>query len=114
MKPTKDEIADLRKQISEKREAKGLTYAQIARISGVHSSQVWRICNDKFRTISRNVVEVCRVLGVETETVAVPPFESEPWWLDIEQSVRSLWDGTPEGARKIAKMCATVAELRSS
>ena len=113
MKPTRKQIRDLEKQLSRARKRNPLTNAEIGQLASVHPSQVGRICNGNFRTISNNVVQVCRVLGIELETVAKPARKRDTSWLRLESSIRNLWDQTPEGARRIAKILDKIAELCS-
>ncbi|MBV5268591.1 MAG: helix-turn-helix transcriptional regulator [Afipia sp.] len=49
----------------------GKSYAEIGRIAGVHGSQVSRICKGEFETLSQNVVQVCKVLGLPMAEVAL-------------------------------------------
>ena len=111
MKPSREEIGDLRKRLRSARKKKRLTDTEIGRLAGVHPSQVGRILRGDFRTLSHNVVQVCRVLGIELATVATAADTRDAAWSRLEESVRKLWDETPEGARKIAKMIEAIAEL---
>lgn len=79
----------------------------------VDQSQVWRICTGKFHTISNNVVQVCKVLGVQMETVQIRPGEDDASWRRLETSLRNLWDQTPKGAKRIVKVLDSMAEWRT-
>ena len=113
MKPSKREIEDLRQRITSRYETDGRSYAEIGRLAGVHASQVGRICSGQFRTISTNLVQICRVLGVEVETVTLRSGQGDASWGQLEVSLRNLWDETPAGARRIAKILDTMAEWRA-
>src|SRR3546814_8133471 len=91
----------------------GLSRAEIGRLSKVHPSQVGRICSGEFKTISNNVVQVCKVLGLNLETVTAPATKADASWSRLEASVRGIWDNTPEGAEKIARMLDTIGQLRA-
>lgn len=92
------------------RKKAGLSLTEIARISRVHSSQVSRICRGEFTTVSANVVQVCKALGLPVEEVALP-IESS-----LEQQLQSgiveLWDKTPNDAKRLMKLLKNLSELR--
>ena len=111
MKLTDEEIRDLRSSLSHRRLKLGLTYADVGKLSKVHPSQVWRICAGEFRTKSNNVVQVCRVLGIKTESIAGPQLSDDPSWRQLEKSLRGLWDHTPEGAKRISGILDSMARL---
>lgn len=113
MKATPDELATLRRRISIARERKPLGNVEIARLSKVDASQVSRIVRGEFKTISHNVVQVCKVLGLKVEMVAPPAGGKDAAWSRLETSVRRLWDESSQGAEKIAVMLDTIAKLRS-
>ena len=113
MKPSALEIGALKMRIVEQYKAQTLTYAEIGRMSKVDQSQVYRICTGKFRTISNNVVQVCKVLGVQVETVQTRSGEDDPSWRRLEMSLRNLWDQTPKGAKRIIKILDSMADWRT-
>jgi transcriptional regulator with XRE-family HTH domain len=112
MKATSDELATLRLRISAARGRKRLTNAEIGRLSNVDAGQVSRIVRGEFKTVSHNVVQVCKVLGLKIETVTTPSRRRDAAWAKLEASVRRLWDDSPQGAERIAAMLDTIAELR--
>lgn len=113
MKLSTLEIGDLKMRIRERYEAQTLSYTEIGRMSKVDQSQVCRICTGKFRTISNNVVQVCKVLGVQVETVQIAPVDDDASWRRLETSLRNLWDQTPKGAKRIIKILDSMAEWRT-
>lgn len=114
MKPSEREIGELKERISAQCKLRGLRYAEIGRLARVHPSQVWRICAGEFRTVSNNVVQVCKVLGVEVETVKGPDRDGDDSWDRLEGSLRNLWDRTPEGARRLKRILDAMAKLGNS
>ena len=113
MKPSAAEISDLKVRIMEQRKARALSCAEIGRMANVNPSQVWRICTGEFCTISNNVVEVCKVLGVEMDTVQIASVDDDASWKRLEMSLRNLWDQTPNGAKRIIKILDSMAEWRT-
>ena len=111
MKPSSKQIRDLQRRISRARSERNLSYADIAKMSRVHASQVSRICSGAFKTFSNNVVEVCKVLHVK-----VPRLEEEDDmdadWAKVNSSLRQIWDQTPEGAESIRRVLDAIANLR--
>ena len=113
MKPTRLDIEKLAGRLRSARKRQRLTDTEIGRLAGVHPSQVGRICAGEFRTLSHNVVQVCRILGIDLATVAKARDKRDAAWAKLEASVRRLWDKSPEGASKLARLLETIAELRS-
>lgn len=91
----------------------GLSYAEIGKASQVHSSQVSRICRGNFKTLSHNVVEVCKALGLETEVVklAEPPKDQNA--RKLARCVLKVWDKSPEDAKRIERFLRDLAQLRN-
>lgn len=112
MKPSRNQIEELRSRISEARRKTGLTNAEIGRLSEVHPSQVGRICDGKFKTFSNNVVQVCRTLNVELPQLELPLSYGGVEWAQAESSMRKLWDETPEGAKAIMRMLNAIAAVQ--
>lgn len=113
MKATTEQLADLKRRITEADAKSGLTRAEIGGISRVDPSQVSRICRGDFKTISHNVVQVCTALGLEIERVRTLATREAASWSRIEASARSIWDKTPEGAEKIARVLEVIGQLKS-
>ncbi|NOT39075.1 MAG: helix-turn-helix domain-containing protein [Alphaproteobacteria bacterium] len=91
----------------------GLNYSDIARISNVHASQVHRICSGRFQTLSHNVVQVCKALGLDE-----PPFGktkmTDPDQARIESTAVALWDRSREDADRIVRLLRQLSDLRRS
>lgn len=113
MKATVNQLESLRKRIATARAADSSSDAAIGDISGVHPSQVGRICRGEFKTISHNVVQVCKALGLKIESAALREVGDDLAWLKLESSLRKLWDETPEGADRIARVLDTIGALRA-
>jgi transcriptional regulator with XRE-family HTH domain len=109
MKMGRAEIADLRKRLQFALEKQQLTAVDIGRLAGVHPSQVGRICRGEFRTMSHNVMEVCRVLGVDA--AAQPASESDAAWALLERNLQKLWEESPDRARRMAKLMEAMTQL---
>ena len=114
MKATEEELAALKEEIAGAFGSRCLRKVEIGRLARVDPSQVGRIVQGDFKTISGNVVQVCKVLGLKIETVTTPAGERDLAWTKLESSVRRLWDDSPQGADRIATMLDTIAELRSA
>ena len=114
MKPTSKLLDNLQKNIAEAKARSGLSQAEIGRISRVHPSQVARICSGRFRTLSHNVVQICKALGVSVPRLEPDVDGLPPEWAAAQSSMRRIWDETPEGARTIAKLLNAVADLQAA
>lgn len=60
--------------------------------------------------MSHNVVEVCRVLGLDP-AVAKPATESDAAWALLERNLRELWEDSPDRARRMAKLMEAMTKL---
>lgn len=113
MKPTRKQLSALQKRISDNHAKSGLSNADLGRLVNVHPSQVARICAGEFKTISNNVVQICRILKVKA-----PKIDEEPGmdteWQKANASLRRIWDETPEGAARIRRMLDAVADLHAA
>ncbi|MEO1167934.1 MAG: hypothetical protein AAFW97_04390 [Pseudomonadota bacterium] len=112
MKATAKQLAALQEQIAAARAQTTLSDTEIGDISKVHPSQVGRIVRGEFKTISFNVVQVCKALGIAIESAPRNVSEENDAWLRLEASLRGLWDKTPEGAERIVKVLNTIGALR--
>ena len=112
MKPTNKQLCELQKRISSKYAMSKLSKADLGRLASVHPSQVGRICTGDFKTISNNVVQVCRVLKVKVPKVD-EEIEIDTEWAKANASLRRIWDHTPEGAAIIRRILDAIADLRA-
>ena len=110
MKLSRVEIEDVRRRLRSALKKQQLTVTEIGRLAGVHPSQAGRICRGEFRTMSHNVVQVCRVLGLDP-AVAKPATESDAAWALLEQNLRKLWEESPNRAKQMARLMETMAKL---
>ena len=110
MKPTCKQLDSLRVEIANAKNLRGLSYAEIARKSSVDPSQVTRICHGQFKTLSHNVMHICMILDVKVPKPEPRSSDVDPEWAGALASMRKLWDETPEGAKKIARMLEAIAE----
>lgn len=87
MKPTSKQLSVLQRRIASRYSASGRSNAEIGRLASVHPSQVGRICAGNFKTVSANVVQVCRVLGVKVPKM-VESAKIDPEWAKANASLR--------------------------
>jgi len=112
MKPTGKQLSDLKKRISRGYVKSSLSKADIGRLAAVHPSQVGRICTGEFKTISNNVVQVCRVLKVRVPRILEDP-DMDTEWAQANASLRRIWDQTPERAVVIRRVLDAIADLHA-
>jgi transcriptional regulator with XRE-family HTH domain len=110
MKLSRAEIDDLRSHLRFALKKQRLTAAEIGRLAGVHPSQVGRVCRGEFRTMSHNVVEICRVLGLDPGG-ARPASKSDAAWAQVERNLRELWEESPDRARRMARLMEAMTRL---
>lgn len=111
MKPTSKQLSALQRRIADRYSVSGRSNAEIGRLASVHPSQVGRICSGNFKTVSANVVQVCRVLGVKVPKMAESA-RMDPEWAKANASLRRIWDQTPQGAATIRRVLDAIADLQ--
>jgi hypothetical protein len=111
MKATEKELRELKNRIAHAHAGAPLSYAKIGRNCGVHPSQVSRICRGGFKTISHNVVQICKELGIEMTVVVFDRME-DAGWSKVEASARRLWEKSDKNADHIAKLFDVIGQLR--
>jgi transcriptional regulator with XRE-family HTH domain len=112
MKSTPSELKALKRRIAELAAKEGLSYAEISRICGVHSSQVSRICRGEFRRISQNVLQVCSALGLSV-SLATPDTQSDRGWRQVEASARRLWEVSDRDSDRVSRVLEAIGTLHS-
>lgn len=112
MRSTPAELKALKRRIAKAAAKEGLSYAKIAGICGVHSSQVSRICRGEFRTISQNVLQVCSVLelSVPLATIGTP---SDRGWRQVEASARRLWEASDRDSDRLTRLLEVIGAFRT-
>lgn len=110
MKLSRSDIDDVRNRLRSAVKKQRLTVTEIGRVAGVHPSQVGRICRGEFRTMSHNVMEVCRVLGVDPAETK-PATERDAAWAALERDLGKLWEDSPDRARRMTKLLDAMAKL---
>jgi hypothetical protein len=113
MKPSSPQLQEVRSRIATAHRRKGLSNAEIGRMANVHPSQVGRICGGDFKTFSHNVVRICKALDVRVPRLE-PSGKSDAAWVQVQSSIRRIWDETPEGAKAIARMLDAVADIKKA
>lgn len=103
---------NLKSDIWDRLEASGLNYSEIGLIARVHPSQVSRICRGEFKTLSHNVVQVCKALGVEIGAIMIVEPADDALAQSLKRSVLEVWDQTPTDAKRLVRFLHDLAELR--
>jgi len=111
MKATEKELTALKRDIAEARRKRVLRIADIGRMANVDASQVSRVVRGDFKTISSNVVQICKVLGLELETLAAPADGHDIGSSRLHAGVRRLYEKNPQIADRLATVLETIADL---
>ncbi len=110
MKATEKELQSLKGRIAKANAEKGLSRSYLGIMSGVHASQVSRICRGDFKTISYNVVQVCKALGLKVSVIeASSPPDAD--WSKVQASARRLWEKLDRNADQISKLLEAIGDL---
>ena len=100
--------------IQERVAASGLSYSEIARVSEVDVGQVSRICRGQFKTVSQNVVQICKALGLTMDTPQDALPTSDPHFRRLQNGLYKLWDQTPEDADRLLQLLMQLDEIRQA
>ena len=84
--------------------ATGVTQCQLEESTGIHQSQISRILQGRFKQASKNVLSLCKFLGID----ASPPLRSSP---RLERAVCNLWDGTPRHETVLLRLIEAVSQV---
>ena len=110
MKLSRAEIEQVTQRLRSALEKQRLTVTEVGRLARVHPSQVGRICRGEFRTMSYNVMEVCRVLGLDPASDK-PATKGDTTWAMLERDLSELWEESPERARQLARAMDAMTKL---
>jgi predicted XRE-type DNA-binding protein len=113
MKIATEARENLAAKLKQSVEQQSVSFAEIARSTQIHPSQVSRICRGEFKTMSWNLVQICTFLGVEGFATSSPK-RSEPARQRLERSVVALWDQTPADADRLIKLMRNLADIRGN
>ena len=117
MKLGQESSAALAEVLETQRKAAGLSYAALGRRAKVHPSQASRICRGEFSTLSGSVVQICSVLKIDPgspklrDAKQAKPAQEEQLVQAAAQSVLALWNGTPDGAKRVVRLLEAIAAL---
>ena len=83
----------------------------IARLCGVHQSQVSRIAAGQFETLSSNIIKICMELGFDVERYRFHP-AYDAVRARLAEDAFAIWDGTAEDAVAVGRLLRDIARLR--
>lgn len=113
MKPTSKQISVLQTRIAKRMANDPMSYADIARATGVDPSQVGRICKGDFKTFGDNLVQICRILKVKVPRIS-PKEDVDREWSKVHASVSRICREHPDGAKLIGRVLDAIADLQGS
>lgn len=82
---------------------------EIQRKSGVHQSQISRIRRGRFNRASRNVLAICKAIGLSPPIKKGASYPGVPEV--IKKAIDAAWDGTNEQAMHYAKLISLAGKL---
>jgi hypothetical protein len=117
MKLGREERENLTHQIRQAWQRSELSVSMLAKSSEVDAGQASRILEGKFKTLSGNVVQICKILAIDphevvTKRLTPDQAKTRAAWARLEGSVRRAWDNTPQGAELLARVIDAVAKVR--
>lgn len=90
---------------------KNLKQRELAKHAGVHQSQISRIINEDFKTISKNVKKLCNYANINPDIAKksdVKPQENH----ELMEAIESVWDGiSTKKAKALAKVIKSLKGL---
>jgi transcriptional regulator with XRE-family HTH domain len=111
MKPTSKQISTLQVRIAKRLANDPISYADLARATGVDPSQVGRICRGDFKTFSDNLMQICRVLKVKVPRIS-PKEDVDREWSKVYASVSRICREHPNGAKLLRRALDAIADLQ--
>ena len=109
MKLKPKEIDDLTERIEDRRKQAGLTYSDLARETGIETSQVNKICHGRFKSMTANVMQICTRLGIVGDVV-----DEDGYARRLSSAVVALWDQTPDDGVRLLRLLDSLKEIRAS
>jgi len=89
----------------------GFRQSEIAKQCGVSQPRVSRVLAGDFTVRSELADELCRRFGVEPLDEATE--KADRAFTSVELSLRTLWDGTEGGARRINRLISAVKVVKA-
>lgn len=116
MKPSQIEREKLVRELTRQQARANLTQSQLSAVAKVDPSQTSRILDGQFKTMSGNVLRICKALGVDPQEAAqgssASVAKTRAAWAKLEASLRRAWDQTPQGAEHLVAVIDAVAQMR--
>ena len=101
---------DLAKRLDAAIQHRGMTYNQVAKVTGIEASRISKFCNGKFKCISPVLKRLCIELKIPIQDLSVGRnFEAEIE--DIVKSIRHLAGGDPAKAKVLRKLFEAVKTI---
>jgi hypothetical protein len=113
MKMSTTSRAKLVDQIRLQIDALATSRAEISRQTRVDVGQVSRICRGQFKTLSHNVLQICKFLNIPIDDDSERGASSlEAHRRRLERGVVAIWDQSPTDADRIVRLLRDIAALR--
>lgn len=88
-----------------------LTQTQIANSTGIHQSQVSRILNGQFKTVSKNIKTLCKYANINIDQTHAQKNLSPQENKDLMEALKYVWDGSTNQAKALAKVIRSLKGL---
>lgn len=115
MKPSRGERENLACELRRQQVRAELSQVQLSALAKVDPSQTSRILGGQFRTLSGNVLQICKALDVNPQDSIHGPdagqAQNRAAWAKLEASLRRAWDQTPQGAERLVAVIDAVARV---
>lgn len=108
MQIAKSEIALLLARLGQAVAKGNITQSEVARLTGVHQSQVSRILAGQTRRYSPNVIRLCRFAESLHSYCKVDPASSTT----LMEALRVVWDGSDSHAQAIANVVLSLKDFQ--
>ncbi len=109
MKLKPESVDALAALMQSRRRERGATYADISRLSGVEQSQVHKICNGHFRSLTSNVMQICTTLDIRLPEASTGDYEGR-----LYAAVVALWDRTAADGDRLLRLLQDLREIRGA
>lgn len=109
MKATSHEKRVFLRESRRRLKDRGWSLTHLARITGVHQSQLSRILSGDFKSFSASVMQICKALGL-----GATPSRADPDREAIVDSALAIWDGSTKDREDVVQLLKQIAKIRRS
>ena len=102
-------LAESRQRLKER----GWSLSDLARLAGIHQSQLSRILSGNFKTFSSNFMQICIALDLELSKIRTRSRVEQDREAIIDSAL-AIWDGSTKDREALVCLLNQIAKMRRS